>query len=179
MAATELLPVDVRRLQYADATDYRALMLEAHLTAPEAFTTAHAERAAQPLSWWQARLTADPDAPEMLWGAWQADTLVGAVGLRRDQRQTTRHKATVFGLFVCAAARGQGAAQQLMTALLKHAQAAPDMQLLQLTVTQGNQPALRLYERCGFTSYGVEPMAVRLGNRYLDKCLLWRRIAPR
>jgi hypothetical protein len=34
---------------------------------------------------------------------------------------------------------------------------------VQLTVTQGNVAAVRLYERCGFTVYGVEPLAIRVG----------------
>ncbi|MES2682574.1 MAG: GNAT family N-acetyltransferase [Pseudomonadota bacterium] len=164
----------LRRLTLADAAEYRELMIEAHASAPEAFTTSLAERRALPLAWWQQRLSAQSDAPEAVFGALQAGSLVAAAGLRREARERARHKAILFGLFVRAAARGQGLGEALVHAVLDHARSQQGVLQVQLTVTEGNATAIRLYERCGFASYGVEPMAVRLGEQYLDKRLLWR-----
>jgi len=33
--------------------------------------------------------------------------------------------------------------------------------VLTLTLTEGNEPALRLYHSVGFTVWGVEPLAIR------------------
>ncbi len=38
-----------------------------------------------------------------------------------------------------------------------------------LTVTQTNDAARTLYESEGFRSFGVEPRAIRVGDRYYDK----------
>jgi hypothetical protein len=48
----------IRRLVPDDAQAYRALMLEAYERHPDAFTSTATERAALPLSWWEARLDA-------------------------------------------------------------------------------------------------------------------------
>jgi RimJ/RimL family protein N-acetyltransferase len=45
--------------------------------------------------------------------------------------------------------------------------------LVQLTVTQGNQGAQGLYERQGFTPFGVEPCAVAVGERFVSKVHMW------
>jgi hypothetical protein len=44
---------------------------------------------------------------------------------------------------------------------------------VQLTVTQGNAPALALYRHCGFAEFGVEPRAVASGRSYLSKLHMW------
>jgi len=43
------------------------------------------------------------------------------------------------------------------------------IELLVLTVTDGNKPATRLYERAGFHSFGVEPDAIRVDGRSFSK----------
>jgi len=40
-------------------------------------------------------------------------------------------------------------------------------------VTDGNDAARGLYERCGFVSYGVEPYAVSVGPDFVSKVLMW------
>jgi hypothetical protein len=32
---------------------------------------------------------------------------------------------------------------------------------------------IKLYQRCGFVLYGLEPMAIRVGDEYLDKVHMW------
>ncbi|MES2883348.1 MAG: GNAT family N-acetyltransferase [Pseudomonadota bacterium] len=170
------MPEAIRRLGVADAADYRALMLEAHASTPEAFTSSFAERQALPLPWWQARLSPAPDAGECVYGAFHDQALVGVSGLRFESRERTRHKATLFGMFVQPRARGQGIGQALVMAVLGLAQQSAGILLVQLTVTETNQPALRLYERCGFLRYGTEPLAVKCGDGYLSKLHLWRGV---
>ncbi|MNG38213.1 hypothetical protein D3C84_1258290 [compost metagenome] len=61
--------------------------------------------------------------------------------------------------------------------MLATARARGDLRLVQLTVTQGNEGAQALYARCGFKVFGVEPMAVRIGERYFAKVHMWRELA--
>lgn len=71
------------------------------------------------------------------------------------------------------AQRGKGIGRDLVRRVLDHARAQPQLVLVQLTVTQGNHGAQGLYERQGFTPFGVEPCAVAVGERYVSKVHMW------
>ena len=60
---------------------------------------------------------------------------------------------------------GKGWAVALMQDLLARARALPALEQLDLTVTQGNDRAQALYERCGFMVYGVLPHAIKVDGQ--------------
>ncbi|MFO1340094.1 MAG: GNAT family N-acetyltransferase [Burkholderiaceae bacterium] len=177
MTATFASP-RIARLGAADAPAYRALMLEGYERHPEAFTSSASERAALPLAWWEQRLGAAPGSSDLVLGAWLGDTLAGTVGLSFETRDKTRHKATLFGMYVPARHGGQGLGRALVDAALGHARSHPATRLVQLTVSEGNDNARRLYERCGFAAFGIEPLAFRLGDGFGSKVHMWCDLAP-
>jgi ribosomal protein S18 acetylase RimI-like enzyme len=169
----------IRRLEPADATAYRALMLQAYESHPEAFTSSPAERAVLPLAWWTERLPEGPRPASVVYGAFDENAaLVGAVGLVFESREKTRHKADLFGMYVAPAARQRGFGRQLVAAALAEARAREGLRVVQLTVTHGNDEALALYQGCGFQTFGVEPMAIGVGGRFLAKVHMWCDLAP-
>ena len=148
-------------------------MLEAYAAHPDAFTSSVAERAALPLSWWGGRL-ADGDSPaELVFGATDGSALLGVAGLAFEKREKARHKATLFGMYVPPAGRGQGVGQKLVEAVLAYARTCDGVRIVQLTVTHGNRPAEALYTRCGFVPFGLEPMAVAVGTAFVVKVHMW------
>ncbi|APC17751.1 GNAT family N-acetyltransferase [Pseudomonas frederiksbergensis] len=163
----------IERLDASHALAYRALMLEAYDRHPQAFTSSVRERAVMPLSWWESRLTSPLD---VLLGTFEQGELVGIVGLAFEAREKARHKATLFGLYASDTVRQRGLGYQLVQALFIQARARPGLKLIQLTVTAGNDAALALYQRCGFVQFGLEPLAVRVGEEYFDKIHMWREI---
>ncbi len=76
-------------------------------------------------------------------------------------------------MYVADEQRHRGLGDQLVQAALAEARRHPFLRLVQLTVTAGNDPALKLYQRCGFVLYGLEPMAIRVDDEYLDKIHMW------
>ncbi|MCJ7957183.1 MAG: GNAT family N-acetyltransferase [Pseudomonas sp.] len=163
----------VRTLGANDAESYRALMLEAYGAYPQAFTSSVAERALMPLSWWEKRV----DSPlDRLLGAFEGDALVGIVGLAFEPREKARHKVTLFGMYVNQDYQQKGVGRQLVEAALSEARRHSRLKLIQLTVTAGNDAAFALYQRCGFIQYGLEPLAVRVGEDYFDKIHMWREL---
>jgi RimJ/RimL family protein N-acetyltransferase len=163
----------IERLDASHALDYRALMLEAYDLHPQAFTSSVRERATMPLSWWESRLTSKL---EMVFGAFEEGALVGIVGLAFEPRQKAWHKATLFGMYVSGKVRQRGVGYRLVQTALAEAQNHERLKLIQLTVTAGNEAAFNLYQRCGFIQYGLEPMAVRVGEDYFDKIHMWREL---
>jgi ribosomal protein S18 acetylase RimI-like enzyme len=165
----------VRRLEPADAPAYRALMLDAYRDHPDAFTSSHAERATQPSDWWAWRLAPGDGAAPRVFGAFEGGALVGAAGWQRGERVKVAHRGELFGMAVAPAARRRGAGGALVGAALDDARAA-GLVTMTLTVTDGNDTAERLYARLGFVRIGVEPMALRVGGRWVAKATMWRRL---
>ncbi|MBX3658981.1 MAG: GNAT family N-acetyltransferase [Ramlibacter sp.] len=168
----------VQRLAPVHAAPYRALMLRAYEEHPDAFTTSAAERAGLPITWWEQRLSGSTVQGECIFGAWHQDQLVAVAGLSREARLKARHKTTLFGMYVAPHCRKLGLGQALVQAVLAHARTCEGVRLVQLTVTRGNQAAQDLYERCGFTSFGLEPMAVAVGDGFVDKVHMWCLLNP-
>jgi len=167
----------LRRLRPDDAPAYRALMLQAYAEHPDAFTSSVAERAGVPLAWWAARLREGALATEIVLGALDQGLLLGVVGLRCNLIERTRHKALLFGMAVASGQRRLGLGRRLVEAACAEALARPGLRLLQLTVSEGNLPACRLYEACGFRPYGLEPMALLLDGQPIAKLHMWRPLA--
>lgn len=163
----------IRRLEIADAAAYRRLMLEGYAAHPEAFTSTATERAELPLEWWQARLSPEPVAAQLVIGAFVGAELAGVAGLAVEQRQKTRHKATLFGMYIDPAHRRRGVGRQLVLAILKQAANYPGLRIVQLTVTEGNDIALALYQQCGFAKFAIEPQAIAVNGQYYAKVHMW------
>ncbi len=47
-----------------------------------------------------------------------------------------------------------------------------DLEQLHLTVVRGNDKAIALYQRFGFTTYGIEPRALKSAGIYVDELLM-------
>lgn len=152
--------MDIRRLQPADAAAYQHFRLRGLREHPEAFTSAYEEVLLQPLSTPEKRL-ASPD--EKVWGAFVEGALAGMIGLNHEKRLKNRHKATLVGMYVADEFSGRGMGRALVTAVLQEARRC-GVELIVLTVTEGNRPACALYTRAGFSSFGVEPDAIRVNG---------------
>jgi ribosomal protein S18 acetylase RimI-like enzyme len=161
------------RLTPRDASAYRALMLQAYAQHPQAFTSSVEERAVLPLIWWEQRLSEASRAADVVFGVRDGDQLVAVVGLSFDAHEKARHKATLFGMYVAPDARQHGLGAALVQRALACARSRAGVQLVQLTVTEGNHSAQALYQRHGFVTFGLEPMAVAVGQGFVAKTHMW------
>lgn len=150
----------VRPLTHSDAAAYRALMLHAYAQDPDAFTSTPEERAQASLQWWCNRIC-DAEQLTQAFGWFDGDSLVGTAAVEYNTRAKTRHRGLVIGMFVAADHRGRGAGAAVLAAVVNHARARDGMLALSLTVTEGNAPAIALYEAAGFEAFGCEPLAIR------------------
>jgi RimJ/RimL family protein N-acetyltransferase len=153
-------------------------MLDAYQRHPDAFTSTVEERRDLPLDWWARRLGDGADSQEVVFGAWHGDELVGAAGLSLQTRQKSCHKATLFGMVVAPSHGGRGLGTRLVEAVLQHARDRPQLLLVQLTVSRGNDAALALYRRFGFVEFGMEPLATASEHGFVDKIHLWCHLRP-
>lgn len=164
------LGLAIRRLEERDLPAYKALRDEMLAADPEAFTSDAQTEAQRAPSSYLSRLGLDrTDGGQFVIGAWIGERLVGAIGCERDERIKVRHIGHVIGMMVRRDARGAGIGEALLQACIAQARRADGLEVLTLTVTTGNVPATKLYERAGFVLHGTLPRAIRVGERYLDK----------
>jgi ribosomal protein S18 acetylase RimI-like enzyme len=170
--------IAIRPLVGGDFARYRALRLRGLAEHPEAFTSSVGEEAtAEGDARIAARLEPSAHAPhDAMLGAFEGDVLVGAVGLAVDMREKACHRAHVLGMYVVPERARCGVGRALLDAAIERARATPGLAGLTLTVTAGNDGALRLYERAGFAVVGRDPDAIRVGGASHDKLLMYRRL---
>jgi ribosomal protein S18 acetylase RimI-like enzyme len=168
--------MQVTVLTEADVPQYRALMLHAYENAADAFTSTAAERAQEPERWWIKRV-ADTAGLSIAFGVFDGTSLEGTVALEFNAKPKTRHKALVIGMYVMPSSRGKGAARLLLQAALAHCVARQTLQVVHLTVTDGNASAVALYESMGFKQFGLEPMAILTPEGFRAKRHMWLQLA--
>ncbi len=155
---------------------YRAIRLRALMEEPEAFGASPEEFARASLADVAKRLR--PSEEAFVLGAWTPE-LVGMVGFFRQAGLKRRHQAMIWGMYVAPEARGQGLGRALLAEALTRAAAVPGIEQVHLGVVTRNTAARALYLSLGFTIYGTERHALKLGDRYVDEELMALEIPAR
>lgn len=167
--------ISIKRLEPTDGGIYRSLMLRAYTEHDTAFTSTFEERAGKPIEWWTRRLQ-DPTSVTL--GAFDVgDALIGTLRLEAYQRVRERHKIQITAMYVMKDFAGKAIGRRLVEEALSEARKMNGIEIMNLTVTADNLPAVRLYSKFGFQSFGRETRAVRAADRYLDKLHMWRPVS--
>jgi len=153
--------------------EYRALRLQALRQDASSFGSSYEENVDHPEDFWRGRLEEAQRKVETVTLFAEVDgRLVGMLGAHRALRLKTRHVATVYGVYVDPAVRGQGVGRQLMQALLDEIGRIPEIEKLELTVNTENPAALALYRRFGFEVAGTFHRSLKVGDRYYNEYLM-------
>lgn len=163
----EKTKVELRLLDAADAKAFFELRMRGLQLHPDAFGQDHTEFAVTPIEEVASRLGPKDDGSCVI-GAF-APELVAVVGLSRNDRVKTHHKAIIWGMFVQPEHRQLGISRMLMMQAIERAKATSGIEEILLTVVTNNGAALSLYRSLGFESYGVEPHALKVGTEYFDE----------
>lgn len=165
----------IRRLNPSDSDAFQALRLAALREAPSAFGSSYEEEKDLPPSTLQGRLQAKPDRG--VFGAFEATSLVGIVGLGREDQRKLEHKALIWGMYVAPQARGKGIGRALLLEALAFARSVPAIRQVNLCVNASNIPAIHLYESVGFEKFGLEPGAMLIDGELHDEMQMCLRFA--
>ncbi len=147
-------------MEPADASQVFALRRRALLASPLAFRASPEDDFASSVEAVRELLGHAPDS--VVFGA-EARELVGMLGVFREKAAKAAHKVRIWGMYVDAAHRGDTIGRDLLRSALAHARRLDGVATVNLTVAESANAARRLYEREGFTSWGLEPDAIRHG----------------
>ena len=158
----------IRRLTRDDVEAYRAIRLEALTDHPESYGTAPDSFAARPLDAVQAML----DRMAVFGVVTAEGALAGIVAYARDDGERETHRGLLLQVYVRPEMRGSGAALAMLEAAVAHARS--EVIQLHLMVGAHNAPAIRLYEKAGFKTYGTDPRCLYVNGRYIDEHMMVR-----
>lgn len=168
--------VIIRLARPEDAGAYRELRLEALKNHPTAFGADYEEILSRPESYWQERLNLN-DEEEALFLAEYEGQLIGMTGIYRSLSPRHKHQTTVWGVYVRNGWRGFHIAEALIRNCLEWAR-GKGVVIARLGVAANNRSAIRCYERCGFSSYGLEAKVLLHEGQYIDEYLMARELGP-
>jgi ribosomal protein S18 acetylase RimI-like enzyme len=158
----------IRQLSETDIADWRTIRLEAVELHPEAFGGSFEEEKLRSNNEFAEGLRRN-----IVFASYEGMSIAGCVGFFVLSELKTRHKGTMFGMYVRQEFRQSGIANKLVNAVLDHAMSR--VVQVHCRVVTSNVRALKLYEGNGFEIYGTEPRSLKVGQTFYDEHLMLRR----
>lgn len=159
----------IRQLNEHDLSQYRQLRLEALLNHPEAFASSYEEESSFDDSFFLNRLKQESSYSI---GVFDGKTLVGMAAFVPQSRLKIRHIADIFSVYITPKYRKQNLGYHMLQAIILHAKTLGYIEQIKLSVTATNLDAIKLYKRCGFEIYGIDPQVIKVNNQYYDSILM-------
>lgn len=158
-----------RKLQTEDFDSYNKLREMSLETAPEAFLSTNEEERGIRKKRFYSTIQNEFN---FILGAFDGNELIGIVSFVREIRKKIIHKGGIFGMFVKPEYQGAGNGSKLLELALDKAFKTEGIKQINLSVITSNERAVKLYEKAGFVSYGLEKDALCINGKFFDELLM-------
>ena len=160
----------IRRVREEDVQALIDIRLEALQNHPVAFSADYENDRQRPLAEWLQRIA---ESPTFI--AWDGETAAGMAGIFSSRSSKTSHQGHIWGVYVRPNYRGQGLGEALVRRCLDYAR-ENGKKMVYIAAASNNTAAIRCYERCGFSVYGLQPMAICVDGRCYDELLMAQKL---
>jgi len=162
------MSIIIRKLQPHESALYREVRLSCLKNVPEYFGSTYEEEILNPKFMFETFI--ENDSPDhIMFGAFDDERLIGITGFNRMARQRAMHRGEVVQVYVDSNYRGQNIGEKLIRRVLEYAFTLDGIEQVQLSVIAGNQTAIKLYEKVGFKTFGVQLQYFKVGDAYMDQ----------
>ena len=158
----------IRKLQPDESAIYREVRLACLKNVPEYFGSTYEEEVLNPKFFFEKYIeAASPDY--VMFGAFDGERLIGITGFNRMARQRASHRGELVQVYVDSNYRGQNIGEKLLRQALDYAFRLDGIEQVQLSVIASNKIAIKLYEKLGFRTFGIQPRYFKAGETYMDQ----------
>jgi ribosomal protein S18 acetylase RimI-like enzyme len=162
------MDIIIRKLQPHESAIYREVRLACLKNVPEYFGSTYEEEVLNPKFMFETYI--ENESPDhVIFGAFDGERLIGIAGFNRMARQRASHRGEVVQVYVDSNYRGQNIGEKLLRRVLEYGFTLDGIEQIQLSVIANNQTAIRLYEKLGFKTFGVQPRYFKAGDVYMDQ----------
>jgi RimJ/RimL family protein N-acetyltransferase len=147
---------------------YREIRFACLKNIPEYFGSTYEEEVLNPKLKFETFIeNASPE--HFMFGAFDADRLIGIAGFDRMDRKRARHRGELVQVYLDSNYRGQNFGEKLIRSIVEYAFTMEGLEQIQLSVIAANKSAVKLYEKVGFRSYGFQLHYFKVGDEYMDQ----------
>ena len=158
----------IRRVLPSESTIYREIRLACLKNVPQFFGSTYEEEMLNPKFQFETFIQDEwPD--HVMFGAFDGKRLIGITGFNRMARQRAMHRGEIVQVYVDSKYRGQAIGERVIRQALDYGFSLQGIEQIQLSVIASNKTAIRLYEKLGFRTFGVQSRYFKVGNTYLDQ----------
>ena len=162
------MSIIIRKLLTHESAIYREVRLACLKTVPEYFGSTYEEEVLNPKFVFETFIE-NASREHVMFGAFDDERLIGITGFNRMARQRAMHRGEIVQVYVDSNYRGQNIGENLIRRVLEYAFALEGIEQIQLSVIANNQTAVKLYEKIGFKTFGVQPRYFKVGEIYMDQ----------
>ena len=165
------MQIIIRKLEPHESATYREIRLACLKNASAYFGSTYEEEAATPRLKFETFIE-NKSTDHFIFGAFDDDTLIGITGFKRMERERDRHRGEVVQVYVDASYRGQNVGETLIRRVLEQAFTLEGIEQVQLSAIAQNEKAIKLYEKIGFRTFGIQAHYFKMGHTYTDQCFM-------
>ena len=162
------MDITIRKLQPHESSSYREVRLSCLKNVPQFFGSTYEEEVLNPKFAFETYIEND-SLDHVMFGAFDDRRLIGITGFNRMARQRASHRGEIVQVYVESSYRGQNIGEKLIRRVLEHAFTLEGIEQVQLSVIASNKTAIKLYEKLGFKTFGIQPKYFKVGDSYMDQ----------